>query len=292
MQGRNVGKHKGEVWVMPIITVSRGSMSGGQALAQCLASSLRVPCVGREILVQAAAKLGVPEQVLAEKVEKSPGFWQRLTLERRIYVVAVQAALAELAVAGDLLYHGFAGHMLLRGVPAVLRVRLIAPMPMRIRAIIEREGVAPEDAERVIQERDQNRRRWTEALYGVNLEDPRLYDLVINLETMTVASACATVVAAAAQPEFVVTDEVRARLRDFALACRVKVALVTQPASRGLDLDVTVTKGVVTIRGEVPKAAMPTHNSQRVEQELKQIAQGVAGVETVVLETQAYDPYH
>jgi len=277
---------------MPIITISRGSMSGGQALAQCLANSLRVPCVGREILVQAAAKLGVPEQVLSEKLEKSPGFWQRLTLERRIYVVAVQAALAEHAVVGDLVYHGFAGHMLLRGVPAALRVRLIAPMPMRIRSIIEREGVAPGDAERVIQERDQNRRRWTEALYGVNLEDPRLYDLVINLETMPVASACATVAAAAAQPEFVVTDEVRASLRDFLLACRVKVALVTQPASRGLDLDVTVTKGVATIRGEVPKAAMPTHTSQRIEQELTQIAQAVAGVEAVVLETQAYDPYH
>ena len=70
-------------------------MSGGKALAECIAKELGSPCVGREILVTAAEKLGVPEQVLARKMERGPGLWDQLTLERRIYLVAVQAALAE-----------------------------------------------------------------------------------------------------------------------------------------------------------------------------------------------------
>ncbi len=277
---------------MPLITISRGSMSGGQALAECLSSALGSPCIGREIVVEAAAKLGVSEQLLSQKLEKSPGLWHRLTLERRLYVAAVQTALAEHAATGDLIYHGYAGQHLLRGVPALLRIRLIAPMALRLRAIIEREKVPPRDAERVISERDANRRRWTQAMYGVDLEDPRLYDLVINLETMSVPSACTMVMAVAQRPEYTVTDEVRAKLQDFVLACRVKVALATHPASRGLDLEVRAMRGVVTIQGDVPRAEMVTHASTRWEKELIQIAERVTGVKDVHLDTRTIDLRH
>jgi cytidylate kinase len=276
---------------MPIITVSRGSMSGGKALAECLANALSSPCVGREILVDAAAKLGVPEQVLAKKMEKGPGLWDQLTLERRVYLVAVQAALAEHAEKGDLIYHGLAGHMLLRGLPGVLRLRLIAPLEARTRTVMEREGFTREAAEHYIRDVDDNRVRWTKFMYGVDLRDPQLYDLVISLERMSMPTACAIVVEAARKPEFVITESVRAHLTSFVLACRVKVALATHPASRGLDLEVTAVGDVVTITGEVPQPVMLTHTSSRWEQELTQIAKSIAGVQRVELNIQSFNAY-
>lgn len=277
---------------MPIITISRGSMSGGRALAECLSRALGSPCVGREIVVEAAAKLGVPEQVLAKKIEKGPGLWERLTLERRIYTVAVQAALAEHIEKGDLVYHGLAGHLLLKGLPAVLRIRLIAPLEVRIRAAMEREGLTRQAAEHSIREADENRVRWTRFMYGVDVLDPQLYDLVLNLDRMSIPTACATVAETAKKPEFTVTEGVRAHLASFALACRVKVALATHPGSRGLDLDVTADDGVVTISGEVPKPIMLTHASSRWELELTQIAKSVEGVQRVELGIRAFDAYH
>jgi cytidylate kinase len=277
---------------MPIITVSRGSMSGGKALAECVSGAIGCPCVGREILLEAATKVGVPEQVLAAKIERGPGFWERLTLERRIYVIAMQAALAEHAAKGELVYHGYAGHLLLRGLPAVLRVRLIAPMEARIRTEMERTGQSRDQAEQEIARRDAGRLSWTKAMYGVDLRDPSLYDLVINLESMSIPSACAAVVEAARRPEFLVTEEVKIRLADFSLSCRVKAALATHPASRGLDLAVTVSGGIVTISGEVPSPVMLTHASTRWEQELKGIALSVEGVRRVELDIQPFDAYH
>lgn len=277
---------------MPIITISRGSMSGGKAVAECLASALGSPCIGREIVVEAAAKVGVPEQILARKIEKGPGLWERLTLERRIYAVAVQAALAEHIEKGDLVYHGLAGHLLLKGLPAVLRVRLIAPLEVRIRAAMEREGLTREAAEHSIRDADENRARWTRFMYGVDVLDPQLYDVVINLERMSIPTACEILAEAGRKPEFLVTECVRAKLASFALACRVKVALATHPGSRGLDLDVTAEDGVVTISGEVPKPIMLTHASSRWEQELTQIAKSVKGVHRVELGIRAFDAYH
>ena len=71
--------------------------------------------------------------------------------------------------------------------PGVLRVRLIAPLAIRRRAVIERGGRAPPDAERVIRQRDATPSPLDQAMYGVDLADPKLYDLVVNLEAMSLA---------------------------------------------------------------------------------------------------------
>ena len=277
---------------MPIITVSRGSMSGGKAFAERVSSALGSPCVGREILVDAAAKLGVSENVLAKKMEKGPGLWDRLTLERRMYVVAVQSALAEQIEKGDLVYHGVAGHLLLRDIPSVLRIRLIAPLVVRIQAVMEREGLSRQAAEHYIQDIDADRVRWTRFMYHADVRDPHLYDLMLNLDRMSITTACDVVVETVKKPEFLITDEVREQLASFALACRVKVALATHPASRGLDLQVTAVGNVVTIAGEVPQPTMLTHASSRWEQELTQIAKSVSGVKRVELNIRPLDVYH
>jgi cytidylate kinase len=278
--------------IMPIITVSRGSMSGGKTLAECISGTLRIPCLGREILVNAAAKLGVPEEVLAKKMEQGPGLWDRLTLERRIYVVAVQASLAEEIINGDLVYHGLAGQLLLRNAPAVLRVRLIAPIESRIRTVMEHQGLSRQAADQYIKDVDENRIRWTRFIYGVDLQNPQIYDVLINLEKMSIPSACDIVVEAAKKPEFQITEKVRTELADFALACRVKVMLATHPASRGLDLEVTARGGDIRISGEVPKPVMLTHASSRWENELTHISKSVDGVRMVELSIQPFDAYH
>src|SRR5919197_611039 len=51
---------------MSIITISRGSFSGGQALAERVAQRLGYSCLSREVLVEAAATYGVPESTLAQ----------------------------------------------------------------------------------------------------------------------------------------------------------------------------------------------------------------------------------
>lgn len=277
---------------MPIITISRGSMSGGKDLAECISASLDCPCIGREILIEASSNLGVPQQILAKKMEKGPRLWDRLTLERRIYVIAVQAALAEHILSGNLVYHGLAGHMLLRDLPSVLRIRLIAPLEVRIRAVMEQQKLSRQTAEHYIHDVDEERLRWSKFIYDVDVRDPRLYDLMINLEGISIQTACSAILEIVKKPEFLVTDSVRKQFADFALACRVKVAFATHPASRGLDLQVTSDEGTVYVVGEVPQPIMLTHASSRWEQELTQIAESVEGVKRVDLSIRAFDAYH
>lgn len=278
---------------MPIITISRGTMSGGQALAECLAAGLKLPCVGREEVAQAAAaKIGVSPGEVERKMEESPGFWERVTSERRRYVIAVQAALAEHADKGEYIYHGLAGHLLLRRFPAVLRVRLIAPLEMRVEALMKRHEMRKDAAEDYIEEVDEDRLRWSRLTYGVDLRDPALYDLVLNLQVMGVPTACAIVAEAARRPEYAIGAGERARIAELAVACRVKLALALDPATRALALEVTSEGGTVIISGTAPEPAMLTHVSARLEKEITAVARAVQGVTDVRLDLEQFDAYH
>jgi len=206
---------------LAIITISRGSLSGGRALAECLSSRLGYPDVGREVLQQAAEALGASEETFRGKFETTPGLWGRLTKAREKYVLAVQTALAEWCTRGNLVYHGLSGHHLLKGLPGILRIRLIAPMDSRVKALLESHPqMTAAQAESFIDDVDHDRARWVKVMYGADVNDPNLYDLIINLRTHSIESACETIVAAAAQPRFQITDEVEAEIFAFAAACR------------------------------------------------------------------------
>ncbi len=209
---------------MAIITISRGSLSGGRALAERLADRLGYPRVAEDVLQDAARRLGVSKDAVQGKFETAPGLWERLRHERERYVLAVGSALAEAVLEGQAVYHGLAGQFLLRGLRGVLRVRLIAPLEMRVQAV--RAGdpeMTEEAAAEFIRSVDQERRRRVKALYGEDVEDPSLYDLTVNLRTLSLDAACAVVEEAAAQPRFEVTPDVRAELEAFASACRIRL---------------------------------------------------------------------
>ena len=210
---------------MAIITISRGSLSGGRALADCLSSRLGYPNVGHEVLQEAAEALGATEEAFRGRFETTPGLWGRLTHAREKYVMAVQTALAEWCTRGDLVYHGLSGQHLLRGLPGVFRVRLISPIEMRIRALMESHPqMTASQAEDFIRNVDQDRSRWVRVMHDDDVTDTSLYDLTITLRTHTIESACETISAAVAQPQFQITDDVEAEIFAFAAECRDRLS--------------------------------------------------------------------
>jgi cytidylate kinase len=263
---------------MPIITIARGSMWGGQAVAERVSEALGCQCIGRETLTREALRSTLGSEGLTGKPDQEPWLWDRLASERTTYLSALQAALAHYAGSGTLVYHGHAGHLLLRGIPSILRVRIIAPLEVRIRIVTEKSGISRDDAEAYIKRVDEEWARWTRFIFGVEWRDPALYDLVINLENFTIDGACCCVLDAAKRPEFTVTEEVKGRLQDLALAARVKLALAMNPASRDLDMDVRAEKGVVYLGGSMIESGFPGELFRQLTQMVETIVGEVPGV--------------
>jgi cytidylate kinase len=264
---------------MAIITVSRGSMSGGKELAQCLAKRLGYPCLSREEVVEEAERLSPKREHL--EGAQAIGAWERMTMDRCLYFAAVQSALADKCLSGNLVYHGHSGHLLLKGVPAVLKIRLIAPIAKRIQTVMERQGLAYEAARDYIHHIDRDRARWTKFVYRVDWEDPANYDLVVNLADIDLDTACDMVASVAQRPPWLSTELVRKKLSDFALACRVKLALARSSEARAICFNATADDGKVEILGEAPGSGSLVRHGGPSEEKLRAIATSVEGVREV-----------
>jgi hypothetical protein len=268
---------------MPIVTIARGSMWGGQAVAERTAELMDCPCIGREDLTKAAARLALSPDGLEVKPEDLPGFWSRLSWERKSYVAAAQAALAGYAAGGKLVYHGHAGHLLLREIPAILRVRVIASMDMRVAEVQKREDVSAAEAEAYIRRVDDAWVRWAKFVHGVDWRDPALYDLVINLEHVTVDVACGCIVEVARQPAFQVTPEVLHCIDNFTLASRVRLALALDGACRELELEVSSRGGSVVVTGDWRERDADPAYVERCEGMVAEAVRAVPGVESATV---------
>ena len=203
---------------MSIVTISRGSFSNGRMLAECLAKSLGYRCVDRDVVVERAAAHGLSQEDLRAALEKPPGLLDRFREKRYLYLVLIQSALVAEVRSGNVVYHGNAGHLLLKGVPGVLRVRIITPLAARIAKAQDRLKLTHSEALDYISRADQDRRKWTQYLYGVDWGDPALYDIVLNLELMGLPEACATVAELARQASFAFTERCQSALADLGAA--------------------------------------------------------------------------
>jgi cytidylate kinase len=241
---------------MPIITISRGSLSGGQRLAEGLARLLSYECVSREFLVEAAAGYGVDARRLEEAVQRPPSFWERVGHHRQLYMKIVRAALLDKVKSGRLVYHGLAGHLLLQDVPGVLRVRVIAPLNTRVEAAMAAQGLSREEALHHIHKVDEERVRWTKYLYNVEWGDPALFDIVVNLEQMKLETAVEMIAAVAQREDFSCGPECREELGGLALAARLEAALELNPETRGVEVRAVVEKGALHLIGKVETAPL------------------------------------
>jgi cytidylate kinase len=234
---------------MAIITISRGTFSGGQQLAECVAEKLGYRCVSREVLLKAASEYGVPEEELSRALSKKPGILERLTSERDQYLAYIKAALFNEAKNDNLVYHGHAGHLLLERVPHVLRVRIIANIEFRIKALSDHHSLNRNDALEFIERVDEERIEWTRFLYHIDWRDPAIYDLVINFDRMTLHGACEIVCHAARLDPFKSTPISQKLVDDLALSNHVVAILA---ADRNIVTDgikIESDRGVVTIEG-------------------------------------------
>jgi cytidylate kinase len=255
-------------------------MSGGERLAECLSEKLGIPSLSREVIVQVANQFGISEALLWEQLEKTKG----PSPERRLYLAALQLALAERALQGPFVYHGLAGHFLLKGIPQILKVGIVAPLKFRAEALMRQKNISLDEATRSIQRWDEKSIKWARFLYDVDWLDPSLYDLMVSIAAISVEAACEIVTCALNQQEFGAFMGKEKLIEDFVLASRVKVQLAAHERTKGLDVEVEARAGTVKITGRVLLGGVfPWGGKESIRNDLIEVSKMVPGVEKVLV---------
>ena len=265
---------------MPIITIYQGASGEGQELAETVAKALGYRCVGREVLVAASRRYGIPEAKLNDIVEKGPYWWERLVRDLRPYKIALQATLCELARDGKIVYHGHLGHELLSGIGHVLKVLLTAPIEFRIEQIRARQNVTEAAARHYIEEVDKARGRRLIAMFGADWHDPNRYDLILNMSKMSREGAKRMIIEAAKLEEYQPTSASNQAFSDLALGSRVLAALFASDVQVSA-LEVRADAGHIHVKGRVDEG---------MESEIVRLVENIPGIIEVTSDLYSVPP--
>ena len=208
---------------MSIITISKGSYSRGAEIAEIVAQKLSYQCLDRDVLIEASKEFNIPEVKLIQTLEDPPSFFERFSKTKKIYIDYIQAALVNSLRADNIVYHGLAGHFFVKEIPHVLKVRIIADLEYRITFVMQRDKLSRDKALDFLNKIDNSRREWGQHLYGLNLEDPIHYDIVINTESMSSEVAANVISEMAAGKPFRTTPASQNRMEQLALSLKKKI---------------------------------------------------------------------
>jgi cytidylate kinase len=204
---------------MAVITISREHGSGGQEVAKLVCERLGYRYFDKELMTQLGEQLGLsPEQVvdlpehrhqvqsLVERLFLStsnplgdPGGWAiaaRLEAQKRISVQTFQSLIHAAHERDNVVIMGRGGQVVLHAAPDVLHVRLVAPVELRARRVQQNEGLTEDAARKRVAERDEASHDYVKRFYSADAADPLLYDLALNMNKLTPATAAELIIKA------------------------------------------------------------------------------------------------
>jgi cytidylate kinase len=215
---------------MPIITISRGSYSHGKEVAEKVAKKLGYECVSREIILKASEHFNIPEIKLIRAVHDAPTILGRFTYGKERYIAYFREALLHYLKRDNVVYHGLAGHFFVPGISHALKVRIIADIEERLEEEMRRakSPISNEEARKILIKDDEQRRGWSQYLYGIDTLDASLYDMVIHIKPITTDEAVKLICEAAKLPCFQITPRSQKAIDLLFLAAQVQAALVEE----------------------------------------------------------------
>ena len=78
----------------------------------------------------------------------------------------------------------------------VFRVRVIAPMEMRIKYFMEDRRYTKAESEQYIMKRDNNRKAFVRKYFNADIAAPAHYDIIVNTEKISMAAATESIIVA------------------------------------------------------------------------------------------------
>ena len=185
---------------MAVIAVSRSFASGGRELGRLLARRLGYHYVDKSLFQKIAQDLHVSEETL-ESFEQSHEYrisnlfanlfsksyiqrivgYDKTVVEESEYQDRLQSLILGVAKEDGAVIIGRAAHYFLRDMKNCYRFRLIAPMEYRKKYVVEKLGVAPSQAQRVLERKDRNQAWFHRSVCGEEHDSPLLFHLTVNM---------------------------------------------------------------------------------------------------------------
>ena len=182
----------------PSITISRETGSGAVSIAQMLVERLNEASKSPDnttswmVFDRNLAKQVLADHELSQNLERFMVEYARLPVEAIVeellglhptqwtLVQQTTKTILRLASLGRAILVGRGAEVITRRLPLVFHVRLVAPLEKRIQHASQYYNLTEEEAAKMIKESDHARRRYLRRYFDADIDDPLVYDLVLN----------------------------------------------------------------------------------------------------------------
>jgi aromatic ring-cleaving dioxygenase len=195
--------HRPQRQLGPYVTISREVGACGSQIAEMVGEELGWEVLDKGLLDRVADRYRLSRSML-ELVDETSGNWafdilgtwlDRQIIPHEKYVAHLGRVVLAAARRGNVIFVGRGAQFLLPR-QAGLAVRLVASEKFRVAQIMRRRGMDEAHARRTMKEIDQGRREFVRCYFHHDIDDPHLYDLVINTEGLGPVGAVEQIVTA------------------------------------------------------------------------------------------------
>jgi cytidylate kinase len=199
---------------VPVVTVSRQYGAGGLRVGRAAAEALGFTFVDREIVEEAARRLGVEAELAEELDERAPAIVEEVglalaaaspefglsalpELDDRTLADATKRVMLSLADAGNYVILGRGAQAALADRADACHLSLVGNLEDRARRIMQWQNVDQREARARCERVDAERAGYVKHFYGRDIRDPLLYDAVLNTSRLGLEAASKLAVAVA-----------------------------------------------------------------------------------------------
>jgi len=197
---------EGKLSFGPYLLISREKGAGGSAVGQLAGKRLGWQVFDKEIVDAIAQEAHVRRELIESLDERDRETIQDAVarlfhlqpIETAGYLAHLREVLLILGHQGDVVIVGRGADYVLPG-QFGLRVRMVAPVEVRVRRIANEEGLSLKAGRAVVESSDRERKALARRHYHQDLRDPLSQDLTINTAELTIVAATEVVLAAVQQ---------------------------------------------------------------------------------------------
>ena len=200
-----------------VVCISHATGAGGEEIGHLVADRLDFLYVDEEVIDRAAKRAGIDPEEVTDEERRKPLFAGLLdyltesesqavrsppaTAEIRSEAVRafIRNAIQEVAARGKAVIVAHAASFAIGTEMEPLRVLVTASRETRARRVGAAEGLEDAEATRLIKKSDAGRVDYLKRFYGVPVELPIHYDLVINTDALSVDQAAALIAQASGE---------------------------------------------------------------------------------------------
>lgn len=200
---RAEGPHRLAASLRDFVAISREAGAGGGGIARLVGEKLGWEVLDKNLLDRVARQFRLSHSML-KLVDETRSNWvydvlgtwmDRKIVPHERYVAYLSRVVLAAARSQNVVLVGRGAQFLLPREKG-LAVQIIAPKKYRVEQIVQREGLSATAARRFIEDIDRGRREFVRRFFHHDIDDPHLYDLVINVEHIGPVGAANQIISA------------------------------------------------------------------------------------------------